>query len=57
MSRCGSATFAFSTPRNPNPNVRTYPNPKVLSFRAFGLVSVFFAFRFRACVLSEVDIW
>ena len=27
----------------------------VLSFRAFGLVSVSFAFRFRACVLSEVD--
>jgi hypothetical protein len=28
----------------------------VLSFRAFGLVSVSFAFRFRACVLSEVEI-
>jgi hypothetical protein len=27
-----------------------------LSFRAFGLVSVSFAFRFRACVLSKVEI-
>ena len=28
----------------------------VLSFRAFGLVSMSFAFRFRTCVLSEVEI-
>ena len=28
----------------------------VLSFRVFGLVSVSFAFRFRACVLSVVEI-
>ena len=29
---------------------------RLLSFRVFGLVSVSFAFRFRACVLSVVEI-
>ena len=54
---CVSASRRVGCTRVSCPGLRLgYEGTCALSFRAFGLVSVSFAFWFRACVLSEVEI-